>query len=728
MHNHPQGGLGTMNILLILLFMGLLTSVSVAEQVPIQDPVVVQFTQPVFFVSPDGTPYLVMPDTYTVEPAHPWLRLIPAERKDAILIEAATINHEESLQTQTAVIIESETGKIHLLLLFPDGKALEARGSSSGIQSRATLRATLSQRQIQQALTAKRPSSPKLSFSPVPSTPKPTVTPKLPGNPQVQVQGSPPVPVLDQPAPNASLANPALSFRWHPPSTNPAQTRYELCVAEAGTVCGAAQTSIVFKTVEAAAQAGTAQYELGIEPPAGSAQNTTGTPITINRYDVTLPIRFQGKRLHWLIRACAPNPNKLVLGGGIAESCSQSSQRTLQWPLPPPKLEEPGMNSVLETLRPTFHWGYDALQGVDYFLLCLSKPGIACPKQATTTDTTLVVQVPVNISQSPRSYSPSSDWTFLRNGPFHWTVAACNRTFGCLYQQAVRQISLAKPAAPILISPAPTVALGLTNYYSNGNPRSEHPVSFAWQSVPKASLYSICLAPMGQPCGPPPGPAPESSGMMFRSGTTPGTNLTLQLPNDLWWDHEQGTRFQWTVSACNSVGVCTASSPRPVQFKVSIHSFANLYPTFQSSQCTNCHGMANHNAKYQQHVSAGRFPAGTNPTTGTICANCHTAERGFADGWRAPSASLDFTGKTFGETCSMIRHGATYTQKGMKQHLLTDELVTWAVRHLPGNPVVNLALWVQRVTNWLSKANDYEYPSGRPEPYTVRCGSLPIGE
>jgi hypothetical protein len=206
---------------------------------------------------------------------------------------------------------------------------------------------------------------------------------------------------------------------------------------------------------------------------------------------------------------------------------------------------------------------------------------------------------------------------------------------------------------------------------------------------------------------------------MYRAGETQGTNLTLQLPNDLWWDYERGIRLQWTVSACNSVGMCTSSAPRPIQFQVSIHSFSNLYPTFQNSTCTNCHGMANQNSKYQQHVSEGRFPAGTNPANSHTCANCHTAARGFADGWKAPPANIDFTGKTFSETCSMIRHGATYTQKGMKHHLLTDALVTWAVRHIPGNPVANIALWILRVTNWLHKANQYEHSGGRPKPYPV---------
>ena len=94
----------------------------------------------VHFVTPDGSDVLVEPGTYRLEMAEEWLRLVPGERKDALLLEASNIQHDEILEVATA-LSHSEAPDTHrIALLLPGGIGLQAIGSKSGIQSRAVNR------------------------------------------------------------------------------------------------------------------------------------------------------------------------------------------------------------------------------------------------------------------------------------------------------------------------------------------------------------------------------------------------------------------------------------------------------------------------------------------------------------------------------------------------------------------------------------------------------------
>ena len=104
----------------------------------------VTLEQSTHFLAADGSDVLVKPGSYEIEAADTWLRLIPGERRDALLLEAHPYHHKEILHTPKAVVTEREENGNRISLLLPGGKGLEAIGSMSGIRSRAVTRARTS--------------------------------------------------------------------------------------------------------------------------------------------------------------------------------------------------------------------------------------------------------------------------------------------------------------------------------------------------------------------------------------------------------------------------------------------------------------------------------------------------------------------------------------------------------------------------------------------------------
>ncbi len=104
----------------------------------------IELDTPVYFLAPDGSPLITESQTFTVEAAEEWIRLIPDERHDALLIEAQHGTHELQLSNVLALSVPGETKEDrnlhHILLLLPDGQSLEATGTYSGIRPRGLLR------------------------------------------------------------------------------------------------------------------------------------------------------------------------------------------------------------------------------------------------------------------------------------------------------------------------------------------------------------------------------------------------------------------------------------------------------------------------------------------------------------------------------------------------------------------------------------------------------------
>ena len=100
----------------------------------------IQIDKPIHFLAPDGSPMVAPIGTYSVEAAEEWIRLVPGERHNAVLVEAKKGKHELDL-TEAMALSVMDTGEgnqdlHHVLLLLPDGESLEATGTYSGIRPR----------------------------------------------------------------------------------------------------------------------------------------------------------------------------------------------------------------------------------------------------------------------------------------------------------------------------------------------------------------------------------------------------------------------------------------------------------------------------------------------------------------------------------------------------------------------------------------------------------------
>jgi len=125
--------------------------------------------------------------------------------------------------------------------------------------------------------------------------------------------------------------------------------------------------------------------------------------------------------------------------------------------------------------------------------------------------------------------------------------------------------------------------------------------------------------------------------------------------------------------------------------------------TFGHARCLNCHSMGASNATFTQHKNSYNIATVADAQNASKCAGCH----GQFAGWRAPSTSFNWTGKTSKETCNLVKQkmsGAT-----LVNHLKSDTLIQWAINSgsvpppvgtKPKAPPGNLTEWNQRVDRW----------------------------
>ena len=128
-------------ILLTLLLTLTFSSLKEEAQAALVDPLPsIELETAAHFLTPDGSDVVIKPGRYQVEAAESWIRLIPGERRDALLLIAESAMHTETLVTPQAHAssIDDETQSI--VLLLPGGRSLEAIGSVSGVRSRAITR------------------------------------------------------------------------------------------------------------------------------------------------------------------------------------------------------------------------------------------------------------------------------------------------------------------------------------------------------------------------------------------------------------------------------------------------------------------------------------------------------------------------------------------------------------------------------------------------------------
>ena len=101
----------------------------------------IDLDRPVHFTAADGAGLLVPVGQYVVGPTdHSHLRLIPEENASPLVVAAALQAHDIDIAAPFVLAFTEREDEPHVLLLLPDGRALDAVGSFSGIQSRDVIR------------------------------------------------------------------------------------------------------------------------------------------------------------------------------------------------------------------------------------------------------------------------------------------------------------------------------------------------------------------------------------------------------------------------------------------------------------------------------------------------------------------------------------------------------------------------------------------------------------
>lgn len=107
-------------------------------------PLMVHLEQPLHFETPDGQNVTVSPGMYLVEPiTQGESRLTFWNEHGTITVKASRTEHDQPTQTPEAHLIREDANKdiLHVVVFLPDGIALEATCSVSGIRTRGDFRA-----------------------------------------------------------------------------------------------------------------------------------------------------------------------------------------------------------------------------------------------------------------------------------------------------------------------------------------------------------------------------------------------------------------------------------------------------------------------------------------------------------------------------------------------------------------------------------------------------------
>jgi hypothetical protein len=101
----------------------------------------IQFDKTLHFSAPDGAPVLATPDEYLVEQtADAQLRLVPGKGGSPLIVAAETGTHDLEVSTPFPLVLALNDDARDVVLLMPDGTALDAAGSLSGVRTRDIVR------------------------------------------------------------------------------------------------------------------------------------------------------------------------------------------------------------------------------------------------------------------------------------------------------------------------------------------------------------------------------------------------------------------------------------------------------------------------------------------------------------------------------------------------------------------------------------------------------------
>ena len=211
-----------------------------------------------------------------------------------------------------------------------------------------------------------------------------------------------------------------------------------------------------------------AGFRINVDIPHGGARTST---------QQIIPPPLANKRIRWRVQACAGTAGALTVQ---QSRCGVAAARILTWStaVPPPQLLAPARGAVGVDVR--FRWSTQ--RGASAYLICVSKPGVACPAQETDNANTRVVR-----RVGGQNTEATLDLWRFRGQRMNWTAAACGGSGTCAYQTQTRYLDVAA-LAPLLVLPA------------GGSRHEQRLVDFRWNAVDWADYYTLCVSRPGVAC------------------------------------------------------------------------------------------------------------------------------------------------------------------------------------------------------------------------------------
>ena len=109
-----------------------------ADAGPVPFTSMVEFDQAMHFLNQEGEDVIISAGDYYVDPVQNGLRLksVHNEEAVAVIVKAETTTHDRTVEIPESVSMKEGADQQVVMMLMPDGQALEAVGSTSGIQGR----------------------------------------------------------------------------------------------------------------------------------------------------------------------------------------------------------------------------------------------------------------------------------------------------------------------------------------------------------------------------------------------------------------------------------------------------------------------------------------------------------------------------------------------------------------------------------------------------------------
>ena len=108
------------------------------DATPVESEMVIELEKAVHFLTPQGEDVVVSSGTYTVESFKDLIRLKPSDEGEgkAVIVQAEATTHEKSIESPQPISVPGNEDQYGIMLLLPDGKAMQAIGSYSGVHTR----------------------------------------------------------------------------------------------------------------------------------------------------------------------------------------------------------------------------------------------------------------------------------------------------------------------------------------------------------------------------------------------------------------------------------------------------------------------------------------------------------------------------------------------------------------------------------------------------------------